>query len=546
MKFEISKEALEKSKAAQTQPEETKPADQEIKVKRVNGELAGIPSYGHELVPSKLLNLYEQGILYLQDKFPGLEITSIMFRDEIAQNLDNEVIGGCFIPETKSIAIYLRSILKINCDRTMEATNQSSVLTNLWLGMLLTMFHEIGHHETMEDEKTVAESFCDGLAEEVLMVLARNFNIEADKNDLGCLTAPLKEWVDGLRETDDRHSQRMVQMYDQGLVWLSDNDDTVRDLKEFLKLVDISTAGEDDPRIAEWQKPVSDAPPVKIYDRAILLGMFRPQAASSPETVVHDNMGGGYPGMAPIGDFDPNPVLEDDMEEYADGPSPASMGLNPGMGSMPFPDAGMGGANYGTYSQPAVQPTPQVRTVPRHNLSPEQVGQCVYQVFMRLFCHIYSKCGFQNTHFANAFAVLEPISIADIPGAREVFVELDTHDANGQPINCQNIWQPGQMESRPAGCLKGRLMKNNSLPAFRLWVNNGDGTLKRVAFLPQNPQKMKNGQLSQWAQAAQAGHRIAMLMVDNPGGGSTLTRKIEAFPGQPLENASYVPVQFNN
>jgi hypothetical protein len=51
---------------------------------------------------------------------------------------------------------------------------------------------------------------------------------------------------------------------------------------------------------------------------------------------------------------------------------------------------------------------------------------------------------------------------------------------------------------------------------YNLYLNVG-GQLHKRTFIPQNPDKMKDGNLTSWAQQVRAGSRIAMLLADNEG-----------------------------
>ena len=523
MKFTISNEALEKAKS-QPEPGPKPVAPETVAVHAVHGELEGVASFNHQLLPNKLLNLYEAGLKYLFGNWPDVEVKAIFFKDERAENLSGEIVGGTWIPEADAAVVFLQSVLDINWKRTMEPGNESSPVTNLWLGLLMTLFHEVAHSITADD---MPENEREEFADEVAMYLARSFNIEADKDDLGCLTADLKSRIDGIRETDSEHSKRVVMLYDQGYVWMNDRGDTVRDLREFMRLVDTSnTSDMSEERLESWRRPVSDAMPIKVYDRKAITATT---ASSALGPLQFDG----------TDDFNASGAIPEQYMGMMPGPMEQS---TPAM-TAPTSDVHIspGFTVGGQYQAPQPQQAQATAEAPPHNLTAEEISSIVKTVLMRLYIHIFSKCGFALTHFNNPYGVLEPLSIADIPNADKVFVALDTANAAGQFIKKAPIFRSIEGETRPAGCIKGTVGKNTNLPMYHLYVNKGDGILRRIAFLPQNPNKTKgDGALSSWAQAAQRGHCIAMLMVEGPEG-SKLTTKIETMPGGNLLEASYGP-----
>lgn len=148
-------------------------------------------------------------------------------------------------------------------------------------------------------------------------------------------------------------------------------------------------------------------------------------------------------------------------------------------------------------------------------------------VFRRLFHHFYSKCGWDGRgNFANAAAVLEAVAIDDIAGATELFQKMDSSDNMG-------VYKPQQ---QIGAYITGLVSKDGKLPYYRIYINQG-GQLHRRTFIPQNPDKMKDQQLTKWAAMVRDGWRITMLLAD--GEGPKLDMKTE--PGQALGQESFNP-----
>ena len=165
--------------------------------------------------------------------------------------------------------------------------------------------------------------------------------------------------------------------------------------------------------------------------------------------------------------------------------------------------------------------TSPVQAQPERAMSPEANAMInISKIVMhRLFNHIYSKCGWNGLgKFTNPNAILDPVNINDIEGASELFTRADSIDADGK----YKVGVPTD------GFLRG-VRSNDGLPMYKLYVTFKGVTQKRT-FIPQNPDKMNNGQPTNWAKKVMAGHRIAMLLQEN--GSPKLY--LETTPGQPL------------
>ena len=135
-----------------------------------------------------------------------------------------------------------------------------------------------------------------------------------------------------------------------------------------------------------------------------------------------------------------------------------------------------------------------------NNMSALAVAQIGEAVMRRMFHHVHDKCGFNQGRFASPSAVLEPISISDIPGAVEIFVSQDAHDANG-------VFKTGMPVD---GFIRGTLSKGG-LPEYKFSMNIG-GQLHKRTFIVQNPDKLReDGTLTKWAMEAQEGWLTMML-----------------------------------
>ena len=151
---------------------------------------------------------------------------------------------------------------------------------------------------------------------------------------------------------------------------------------------------------------------------------------------------------------------------------------------------------------PVMHTAPQApqTQAPVNGMSVLAVAQIGEMVMRRMFHHVFTKCGFNRGKFTTPEAVLEPICINDIPGATEIFVTQDTHDASGVfktniPVN---------------GFIKGTLSKGG-LPEYKFSMSIA-GQLHKRTFIVQNSEKTKeDGTLTKWAMEAQEGWLTMML-----------------------------------
>ncbi len=171
-----------------------------------------------------------------------------------------------------------------------------------------------------------------------------------------------------------------------------------------------------------------------------------------------------------------------------------------------------------------VAQTPQV-VAPAQTLDIQRIQHIAELVMRRMFHHVFTKCEFNTAGgFNNVNAILEPISIADIDGATELFAKQDT-------LNDQGIFVS---HADTNGMIKG-LPTASGLPRYTFYMNIGGNMHKRV-FIAQNPTKVNaSGMPTAWATKAQSGGRIMMLLADNQG----ITAHAELGANQPLGQETF-------
>jgi hypothetical protein len=148
-----------------------------------------------------------------------------------------------------------------------------------------------------------------------------------------------------------------------------------------------------------------------------------------------------------------------------------------------------------------------------NGLSDATIVAFMKDVYMRLYTHIFNKCGRQlnsDQGFTNPGAVLDPVSIADLiqlHQAPNLIMEYDTLNAAGhrQPEECK-------------GHIRGIVFNKSNqhgIPAFAIYLNINGMRVKR-SLIAQNPAKVNEaGQYSPKALEARVGHAIAWIMSED-------------------------------
>lgn len=166
---------------------------------------------------------------------------------------------------------------------------------------------------------------------------------------------------------------------------------------------------------------------------------------------------------------------------------------------------------------PAVTAAPQFRQnlrvgLPNINMDQATMRGILEEIYRRMHEHAFTKCGFQlcggqtgvDTGYHPAYAgnILQPINIADIPGALDLVIGFDKNDnVTGKTLMNQVI---------DGGVISGKLTKKDQLPSYAIYINNNGIEQKRV-FMVQNAFKATANGYSSTALKAQQGHQISWV-----------------------------------
>jgi len=157
-----------------------------------------------------------------------------------------------------------------------------------------------------------------------------------------------------------------------------------------------------------------------------------------------------------------------------------------------------------------------------NNLTSEEMATCAEHVIRMLFWHIINKCEFNSEgRYNNPGAVLEPISLAHIPHATEMFTHYNTTNAQG-----------GFVGDVPCnGIIKG-IVTGQGLPSYQLYFTFNSVKHLRT-LLPVNSGKTDgSGNLTTWAQQARDGYKRVMWLEKDQGMRATIELSPEAMLGQ--------------
>ena len=459
--------------------------------------------WGFEHVSAKMLDVLK--IMLSHDAFDRVYhgIKSVIFRiDGYPKELDKSLCAS-FAPDVCGIAINMDKTLERAMERSMDHP-ETSLYASWWVEMMLNFGHEIHHGirwntdrsnlhnntKLLEDEETRAEEYSNG----VIVELAQEYNIEMpDIEEETWFNSQIVELFSG-KDESDTWAKAQKEMLTEKVVWRHEPKDSkevvVHTFKEFVCLI---TDGKMDSE--EWNKPtITLDPDVPSLDEQLNGKTVVMNAAGEQGEVTQ-------PPSAPVtaapvnNDFNSEMYLDEMEEGYeevyeaydghyeAQPPAPAVQpaAVKPATTGLPFDKI------------PETHEPEQQQTL-------ETVNRIAKQVYMKMYHFIFANCGplkDSDIGFSNPDAVLAtPIPLTE--EEKSVFVSMDHHDINGRW--CKDV--------STANGLLGKVMKNTKLPSYevKLCVN---GTIHRRLFIPQNPNRRKNGVLTQRALEARSGDAIA-------------------------------------
>ena len=527
---------------------------QELEKQATPSEMIVIGStsiHNTQLVSKEFLGILEYILVKMEPEHTLFSI--VLDNTSGLKDGEGEPLYAQLMPKTHSVIISLLHHFNSAYDTISEIDEKMgycpvAIRTVIWHSLLITIFHEIHHAkryaenvdiEWTDEEEGAANDYADWRIE----ALAKECIIELPaKEDDTFFFKTLIELREVLTDAKEEWADHQVRMFDEGIVSSTKGIDEegvdIMTFKEFIRLQ--ST----DPKNADWAKT--------LMPEIIPTGTPLPDTTSvgpTPEmaaaALCHDNTDVGVPWVEGNNDGDimdqfANEILTPSSQvaptETMVLPITTFNGVKPENFSNPV-TAAMAGGGTVTSGVPGGQQGDQalVKVTPPTISLAEQM-EIVKTINMRLYVHIFTKCGFNPvspTSFDNPGAIGEPVFVGDIPNIQQIFLSMNTVDTKGVRQNDVQI----------SDQIKGQVFSKSGLPGYWLYLNTGGFKVKRV-LVPQNPNKMKNGAIAPYAQNARNGWAVCWFIGNHPiTGAGQMMAKIET---QPSGVMTYIPKPFGD
>ena len=482
-------------------------------------EVAGVLETGVELVSPHLRWILRNAIL---EHCGPAAINMIAYNKDVPYNR----YGIAHAP-SKSLVINLEQHFCNAMDKCMQDDNMYASLRTLILHELLDTVKHEAHHLLMavEDENSDDSDLDeDGakVAGGLSWLVAKSWDVNISLFG-EFIDAELEEFITGIKEdtleTPTMWKDLQVYMHENNLGYYNPDKDlelSIMNTFEALAKDDMPWMNEPakflDTSICESEKtqpPVEPAVtevPENNYEAGMPIHPVQPEAVQTPVVPQQSDMEAAMAMLAAM--QMQTPVQPTTLPVYGDS----------------YPSYDDENYDYNPEPEPVmVAPAPVAPTgMPMHDMS-----KIIETVFRTVFWHIVSKGEFTNEGgYNNPGVVMTPVSIAHIPGALNIFTNMDTLDAQGKYAKNQ----PTNMG------LKGMLTKEN-LPKYTLFLNIA-GKLHRRSLVAQNPNAVDGqGQLKTWAREARSGTKIMYVLGDDANPGVRASIKLTA--GSPLGQEEY-------
>jgi len=484
---------------------------------------------------------------------------------------------GVALADANSIVINLAKCWDNAIETHIDDPETSlGVMGIVWFNILTAVAHELNHlavawgdrdeyeeKRKSEEGRQELEKIAEESALAEVIMLAQKFDTEIPAPvDMGWIGA---EWMKICTGTgkNDAWVRRNQKLLEDGLIW-DEEDRKIKSFREYIRLCVAMKGKYADHALgkysSEWEEQAT-TPVNMVLTRADgSTEVFEsepvdqpkvevdPETEEAAEALVNAAMGigsaegGGYVGAGQ----EWTPEMEEQTANIAYTlTTPAAAGFAQA-------DAAVGAqleqetkkeAEIPTLTPPITPPQtfaeeaatpPETVPVPKTyqeecSLSPEMMATFMEKVYLRMYAHIFTKCGWQQNAQTGRFMFMGPANIAgqvDISdlityyGAENFVMEYDTHDANGvngHSEKCQgyirgHLSRPGSNLNVPDGAIP------EGLPMYTIYLNINGHRIKR-SLVPQNPEKKdSSGAYKTTANDAAAGNVMAwVLRGDDPG-----------------------------
>jgi hypothetical protein len=421
-----------------------------------------------------------------------------------------------------------------------------SVRALAFFSLLITIFHEakhvsqlnewlekgglIGDFAWTEEHEKEAKAWANTMIDKLAMTYPAEVDAVWNEEDpfFDSRVNEVKEAFKDVKD-DDVMAKFQLDLLNEGIVASNRNEDKEEPLNvtSFVEWLRLNSENPEDPA---WKQSVIEPEVIET-----------PEATPQPAPTIVD-----APPMPEESYYDMGPDeysygVESAYNEYIPEtpqqpvqpvqPTQPATGFTQPVNNQPFVNpvmvaTGAAEAPVTTTSAPA-PPQQNAKTCAPPTIQIEECMEIVKKVTLRLYTHIFTKCGFDPqapSSFTNAGAVFDPVSIVDIPNVDQVFKEMDVTNEQGQ-------YQRGVPIQ---GQIRGVVFNKSGLPGYWLYVNAGGKLMKRT-LVPQNPNKMKNGGITTMARRVREGHCVAWFIADEGPADERMKAKISVAPGGSIE-----------
>lgn len=467
--------------------------------------------WGFEHVSEKMLSILK--IMLSHDAFESIYhgIKSVVFRTDGYPREEDRAICASFAPDVCGIAINMDKTLERAIDRSMDHP-ETSLLTSWWTEMILNFGHELHHGvrwhtdraKLYGDEKLLAdeEKRAEKYANDIIVELAQEYDIEMSAiEDESWFNNQVIELFSG-KDESDKWGKSQKEMITESIVWRHEpkNSEAIvlHTFKDFICMISNGDIASE-----EWNKetitlkPNSPTLDEQLNGKTVTINATGEQGEVVKPTATDPTSNNSTAGVYVDEMEDYSNIYEEGVGEYDD--DQVAQPLSP---VQPV--------------TPPVTTNPATTTFPFNNMSAQQdvqtnqtatydmatINRVAKDVYTKMFHFIFKNCGplrDSDVGFSNPEAVLTT-TLPLTPEEVSIFVSMDHLDINGR-------WCPGVSTK---GGLLGKVMKNTKLPSYEVTLLVNGTTHKRL-FIPQNPNRRKNGILTQRALEARSGDTIAYI-----------------------------------
>jgi len=417
--------------------------------------------------------------------------------------------------EGRQLSINLANHVDEALEMSLEAQSHLSLRALIWHNLVVTLFHEVAHLEELRENP---DAYPDGETPEIdeattvkaqtmiLDFVKKGYNIEPPLVwEMPFFHGCIEEHMVRFRDSVDPWCRNQVYMAENGLIYHDpDKGISIMSMREYEQRFLPQLLGEYGYTVDGKMKEEAKVNTTEVIALTNMtneeledLDMFESFEEIDTEDLDEGDMFDDAIESGTIGVQETQPWIP-----------PAAPAQTTSFVAPPPPPAN---------NQPWVAPPPPATANFKPNtLTPDAAAVVAQAVYLRLFNHIFTNCGWTGTGFTNMAAVLTPVDISDIPMAVDLIHSYDTQDPQGNKV--RNLPCSGQ--------IRGEIFGTAQLPGYTLNLTIGSAAHVR-RLVPQNPNKMRNGQLTKTAAAAKNGARIAWLINTEAADTGKFVMKIE-------------------